>query len=79
MNSEFIDSQAKHFADRVIEFAGPDRKKEVDLAFELAIGRLPSAPERDKADKLLGAAPPHEALARLGVVLVNLNEFIYLE
>jgi hypothetical protein len=51
----------------------------VDLAFQLAIGRLPSTIERDKADKLLGAAPSREALARLGVVLFNLNEFIYLE
>jgi Protein of unknown function (DUF1553)/Protein of unknown function (DUF1549)/Planctomycete cytochrome C len=79
MNSEFMNAQARHFADRVIELAGPDRKKEVDLAFQLAVGRLPSAVERDKADKLLGAAPPHQALARLGVVLFNLNEFIYLE
>jgi hypothetical protein len=79
MNSEFMNTEAKHFADRVIELAGPDRKKEVDLAFQLAIGRLPSAIERDKADKLLGTAPPREALARLGVVLFNLNEFIYLE
>ena len=79
MNSEFMNAQAKHFADRVIEFAGPDRSKEVDLAFQLALGRLPTAPERDKADKLLGAAPSHEALTRLGVVLFNLNEFLYLE
>jgi hypothetical protein len=63
----------------VIELAGPDRKKEVDLAFQLAIGRLPSAVEQDKTDKLLGAAPSREALARLGIVLFNLNEFIYLE
>jgi hypothetical protein len=79
MNSEFMNTEAKHFADRVIELAGPDRKKEVDLAFQLAIGRLPSAIERDKAEKLLGAAPPQQALTRLGVVLFNLNEFIYLE
>jgi hypothetical protein len=79
MNGEFMNTEAKRFADRVIESVGPDRKKQVDLAFQLAIGRLPSAQERDKADKLLGAAPPHEALARLGIVLFNLNEFIYLE
>jgi len=79
MNSEFMNREAKRFAARVIEFAGQDRRREVDRAFLLALGRLPSAPERDKAEKLLGSAPPREALARLGVVLFNLNEFIYLE
>jgi hypothetical protein len=79
LNSKFIHSEAKRFAERVIEFAGPDRKKEVDEAFRLTVGRLPSPQERAKAEQLLGAAPSREALARLGVVLFNLNEFIYLE
>ena len=79
MNSEFMNSEAKHFAERVIEFAGQDRKREVDQAFLLALGRLPSNTERDKAEKLFLGADSREALARLGVVLFNLNEFIYLE
>ena len=53
LNSEFTNSQAKHFAERVIELAGPDREKQVDKAFLLALGRLPSAHERQKADELL--------------------------
>jgi hypothetical protein len=79
MNSEFINNAAKRFADRVTEFAGQDRKKEIDQAFQFALGRLPSDAERDKADKLLGETPSRETIARLGVVLFNLNEFIYLE
>ncbi len=79
LNSEFMNSEAKHFADRVIELAGPDRDKQVDQAFLLALGRLPSARERDKADGCFAATPAREALTRLGVVLFNLNEFLYLE
>jgi mono/diheme cytochrome c family protein len=79
LNSDFIDGEAKRFADRVVELAGTDRKKEIDSAFLLALGRLPSGPERDKAEILFGAEPPRAALSRLGVVLFNLNEFLYLE
>ncbi len=79
MNSPFMNDQAKHFADRVIEFAGDDRKKEVDKAFLLALGRPPSSAEREKAVQLFTAAPARDALARLGLVLFNLNEFLYLE
>ncbi len=79
MNSEFMNQESKHFADHVIEFAGPDRKKEIDRAFELALGRLPSDSERGKAEQLLGNLPSRDAMARLGLVLFNLNEFLYLE
>ncbi len=79
LNGEFINSQAKRLAGRVIELAGPDRDKEVDKAFLLTLGRRPSAQERQKAAALFTSAPPTEALTRLGVVLFNLNEFLYLE
>jgi Protein of unknown function (DUF1553)/Protein of unknown function (DUF1549)/Planctomycete cytochrome C len=79
LNGEFINSEAKRFADRVIELAGPDRNKEVDVAFRLALGRVPSAAERGKAEVLFNSEPPRSGLSRLGVVLFNLNEFLYLE
>jgi len=79
MNGEFINREAKHFADRVVELAGTDRDKEVNEAFQLALDRSPSALERQKAGKLFDGTPSREALTRLGVVLFNLNEFIYME
>jgi hypothetical protein len=79
MNSPFINSEAKHFADRVIEFAGADRNKQVEEAFLFALGRPPSSSEREKAADLFKAAPARDAIARLGQVLFNLNEFLYLE
>ena len=79
MNSDFMNHESKLFADRVIEFAGSDRNKQLDQAFLLALGRLPSSSEREKAQQIFVSATPHDAVARLGLVLFNLNEFLYLE
>src|SRR5262249_7117331 len=48
LNSEFTRNEAKHFAERVIEFAGPDPDKSVDTAFRLALCRKPTDAERAK-------------------------------
>ncbi|MGI8992245.1 MAG: PSD1 and planctomycete cytochrome C domain-containing protein [Bryobacteraceae bacterium] len=77
LNSEFANREARHFADRVIEFAGPDRTKQIDRAFLVALDRQPTDGERKKAAAVLGDLPAQEALTRLGVVLFNLNEFVY--
>ncbi len=77
LNSEFSNTQARHFAARVIELAGPDRVKQLDRAFQLALNREPTADERTKAEQVVGNLPAVEALTRLGVVLFNLNEFVY--
>ena len=61
----------QRFAERVVELAGPDKDKQIDWAFRLALGRPPSKSEAEKAR----AIDP----ARLGLVLFNLNEFLYLE
>ena len=79
LNGEFVHNEARHFADRVVELAGPDRDKQLDKAFALALGRTPSTGERQKAAALFASAEPREALAQLAVVLFNVNEFIYLE
>jgi hypothetical protein len=71
LNGELTNREAKYFAARVIEEVGPDKPKQVERAFWLALGREPSAQEKTTA-----AALP---LEQLGVVLFNLNEFVYLE
>jgi hypothetical protein len=77
LNSEFTSVEAKHFAHRVIELAGPDRSKQLERAFQLALNRDPTPQEREKSAQVLGELPPAEALTRLAVVLFNLNEFVY--
>jgi hypothetical protein len=79
LNSAFTNSEAAHFADRVIELAGPDRDRQIEKAFSLALDRTPDAAERKQANQTLGSLPPKEALTRLGAVLFNLNEFVYVD
>jgi hypothetical protein len=71
--------QAKYFAARLMETAGADIEKGLDQAFLLALARRPSVEERQKYKSLFAGKASAEAFARLGVVLFNLNEFIYLE
>ena len=78
LNSEFTNREARKFADRVIELAGPDRQKQIDRAFLLALDRVSQRnPSVESRSKCWARCPPQEALTRLGVVLFNLNEFVY--
>jgi hypothetical protein len=79
MNSEFTRRGAKKLAERAIELAGPDPDKAVETAFLLTVSRRPSTAEREKFRATATGQPLPESLTRLGVVLFNLNEFIYLE
>jgi len=79
LNSDFTNTEAHRFAERVIEYAGPDPDKAVNKAFQLALARTPSSAERDRFKQAAAGRPLVESLTRLGVVLFNLNEFIYLE
>jgi mono/diheme cytochrome c family protein len=77
LNSAFTNREAQQLADRVIELAGTDRNRQIEKAFQLALDRTPAPEERARAIEVLGNLPPREALTRLGVVLFNLNEFVY--
>ena len=61
------------------EEAGPDPDKQISRAFWLALSREPSDNEKLKTIELLKKYSPKEALAHLGLVLFNVNEFLYLE
>ena len=79
LNGDFTQTSAKRFAARIVELAGPDVDKQLDLAFESVLARRPTGAERDKFKSLYSGKPAIESLANLGVVLFNLNEFLYLE
>ncbi len=83
LNSEFTDEQARNLAERVRREAGSLPAAEIDRLFRLALGRLPTSHETKIAAELLkkppgpvGAADPLRALC---LVVLNLNEFIYLD
>src|SRR5207244_7050331 len=49
MNGEFIQQQARHFAERLQREAGQDAKSQVEKAFALALCRPPRPTERQTA------------------------------
>ncbi len=79
MNGELVHRESRHLAGRVLREAGPQPDQQIDRAFLLALGRPPSESEKGESMKLLKKLPAPEALAHLSVVLLNLNEFLYLE
>ncbi|HLW65074.1 MAG TPA: DUF1549 and DUF1553 domain-containing protein [Gemmataceae bacterium] len=75
-NGEFVNEQAKYFAQRLRKEAGPDAASRVDLAFRLALCRPPSAAERER---MLSFLRSDGALDEMCRVILNLNEFVYRE
>jgi len=93
LNGAFINEQARHFADRLRREAGTDVKAQVARAFELALCRPPRPEElRAATDFLAGqerqidkeaqapdkaVAARQQALEAFCLVLLNTNEFVY--
>lgn len=76
-NGDFVNEEAKHFAERV---AKCDEKDPISTAFELALGRQPSPSEQDQLNKLMTeAATPEEGLVSVCRVLMNTNEFLHID
>ena len=74
-NNEFMLQQARHFAARVEHEAGAETAAQVQRAFQLAFVRTPSAPEAKSATELVRT----ESLFALCRMLLNANEFVYLD
>ncbi|MSV30064.1 MAG: DUF1553 domain-containing protein, partial [Bryobacterales bacterium] len=79
LNGELTAVESKRFAARVVELAGADPVRQIGKAFSLALLREPANGELQAARALYEGRSPEEALTRLGTVLFNLNEFLYLE
>jgi hypothetical protein len=77
-NGDFVNRQARHLARRLEREAGPDRARQIDLAYRLALARPPTPVEKDSMLRFLhdeGNGPA--ALEQLARVIFNLNEFVY--
>lgn len=74
-NNEFMLQQARYFAARVRESAGEDPVLQTERAFELALARRPEEQERIWVQEL----PEDERLFLLCRVLLNSNEFVYMD
>ena len=73
MNGTLVQEEAEHLATRIRKAAGEERSVQIQKAFEIALGRLPTTGELRKFSIYDGS------LASLCLVLLNSNEFLYLE
>jgi len=87
LNNEFVVQQSRAFAERVWKIAGPEQQSQVRAAFRLALSREPSTKElndnvaflnRQMAAQAQSASPSLEALIDLCHIVINLNEFLYI-
>ncbi len=73
LNGDFANSMAKSLAARLDREAGGAAAKQVDLAYQLAAGRLPNAREKAAALRFLAKQP----LSEFALAVLNLNSFLY--
>ena len=71
MNGDFMVGQAKRLAAMARNAHPVDTKKQLDVAWQQVLGRLPRTAERDKAAAL--------SLDQICLALLNTNEFLYLD
>lgn len=86
LNSRFTQEQSQAFADRLLRAEAKDRERQVDLAFQLAFQRSPTAKEmrlvlRQFASWIRSDKPSshREALVSLARALFNSNEMVYID
>lgn len=89
LNNKSIDQLMLSFADRVNRDAGADRARQIDISYQLALGRLPTPEEMQLATETLNrlqvewgkteSDSDRKALANLCHVLINSAEFIYID
>ncbi|MEN9574897.1 MAG: hypothetical protein RL514_2752 [Verrucomicrobiota bacterium] len=78
LNSDFSQRAAKALAVRVATEAGADPAKQIERAVWLALGRAPTANERQQAAAFL-AKHGKTALPEFCRALLNVNEFVYVD
>ena len=86
LNSQFINDRASDFAGRIVREVGPGTgRKQIVFAMEQALGRTPEKWEIEECLKLFnnlrktGDIDDQNALERFCLLVLNLNEFIYLD
>ena len=90
-NGDYVNRQARHFAERLIREAGNDASQQIDLAFRITLSRAPTKTElatlqgflnndsinADRNPPLSPADARRLALEQVCRVILNLNEFVY--
>jgi mono/diheme cytochrome c family protein len=85
MNSKYLYEQAEIFADRLVEDAGPNTGDRVERALELATARPAAQHEIERGVKVIEelqrdfGLSEETALDRFALLVLNLNEFMFLD
>ena len=85
LNSDFINEQAKVFAENVEKEAGAEPAAQVRLVLKRVLQRPPTAAEIDRGVKFMAELREvdklacEEALRRFCLLALNLNEFVFLD
>jgi hypothetical protein len=85
LNGAFLNEQASRLADRLRRDAGNDARAQVERAFALVAQRKPTESETRRGLALIETlragpgADPEAALETFCLVVLNLNEFVYLD
>jgi len=93
LNGEFVNRQARHFAGRLRRQAATGIDQQILLGYRLAVGRPPTMEEQAtlrsywdvergalrKTQKMAEQQAGFEATVRLCRILLNLNEFVYVD
>ena len=92
LNGDFVNRQARYFADRLVAQGGPEADHQVQLAYRLALCREPTARERELMLGFLRSETVSRmqeqpratekdarqyALVQMCRVILNLNELVY--
>ena len=77
MNSPEVERASAQFAERLKSESHGDLGAAVDLGYRIALSRPPSPAEKDHALTYVGNQP--ERLKQLAWLLLNLDEFIYVQ
>ena len=75
LNGTLANDLAESFAERISRDAGMDTNQQIDRAYQLVAGRMPTPTELRLARDFLAKSPLHEFCR----ALFNLNEFVYVE
>jgi len=87
LNNEFTLMQADRFAKRVLSEAGTDRERQVKTMYRIAFSRDPAPRElannlaflKKQTGPTAGSGADQAALTDLAHVVLNLNEFVYIQ
>ncbi|HSI36689.1 MAG: DUF1553 domain-containing protein, partial [Phycisphaerae bacterium] len=85
LNSDMINDEARALAARLKKQAGDDPRKQVEMALRLALSRTPEEQEISRGVDFIARlqakhkASPETALNQFALLVLNLNEFVYVD